>query len=140
MSDRRNDVPIFSTVMTQPGMIAPDWSRTVPRIVPKVDCPNTTPLISIVIETTIKTARDTKQEFIMLLSLHLMRNPFAVAMPRAKIESFSAVNGYSGKMLRSFRSGRNHPDERRQPCRVQRDSQQNCNFHSAGSSTNPFRR
>src|SRR5947209_16560317 len=37
MVDRRNDVPVFSTVMTTLGISAPDESRTVPTMVPNVD-------------------------------------------------------------------------------------------------------
>jgi hypothetical protein len=36
--DLRTDVPTFSTVITTPGIKAPDESRMVPTIVPNVDC------------------------------------------------------------------------------------------------------
>jgi hypothetical protein len=64
--ERRNEVPTFSTVMTQPGMIAPDWSRTVPKIVPNVDCPKAAPGISVVITQRINIARNMKEKNLML--------------------------------------------------------------------------
>src|SRR6266568_4376753 len=64
--ERRNEVPAFSTVTTQPGMIAPDWSRTVPKIVANVDCPKAAPDISLVITQRINIAR-TKEKLRMLV-------------------------------------------------------------------------
>jgi hypothetical protein len=48
-------------------MIAPDWSRTVPKIVPNVDCPKAAPGISLVITQRITIARNMKEKILMLV-------------------------------------------------------------------------
>ena len=64
---RRTDVPTFWTVTADPGISAPDWSRTVPRIVPNVDCANATEPASAVVKKTVNVAR-LNTAFMMLLS------------------------------------------------------------------------
>jgi len=41
-----------------PGISAPDWSRTVPKIVPNVDCPDATESVSVVVKEIVNIARD----------------------------------------------------------------------------------